>query len=152
MRVAKKNEAKQWTIGGQCALVAGSQCVMETEVAKHLFCDLQPVSSSSNFRGPEDIHSITERQTHTHRRLPDSQCPERLYREQLPPAIIPLSKVQALFYSLQAKCYRHSSVWQYQKPSLTCAENWYRDHFWTYSYIYNLHLQNDHSGLQELLK
>jgi len=55
-----------------CVLVAGSQCIMETEAAKHLFCDLQPVSSSSNFRGPEDIHSITERQTHTQRRLPDS--------------------------------------------------------------------------------
>ena len=33
MRVAKKNEAKQWTNWtAMCALVAGSQCIMETEV------------------------------------------------------------------------------------------------------------------------
>jgi len=149
----EKNEAKQWTNWtAMCALVAGSQCIMETEVEAFVLW-----SSASFFiiklpRTWGHPQHNREADTHTQRRLPDSQCPERLYREQLPPAIIPLSKVQALFYSLQAKCYRHSSVWQYQKPSLTCAENWYRDHFWTYSYIYNLHLQNDHSGLQELLK
>jgi len=151
MCVAKKNEAKQWTNWtAMCALVAGSQCIMETEVEAFVLW-----SSASFFiiKLPRTWgHPQHNREADTHTEKTPRLGPERLYREQLPPAIIPLSKVQALFYSLQAKCYRHSSVWQYQKPSLTCAENWYRDHFWTYSYIYNLHLQNDHSGLQELLK
>jgi hypothetical protein len=62
-----------------------------------------------------------------------------------------LSKVQALFTPCKRKVFAIHQYGNIKTESLTCAENWYRDHFWT-TYIQYLHLQYDHSGPQELLR